>query len=121
MEYLINHFLRVIENYGGIIKTSIKQIGARTYELQLFDMPALLDMELIKAELVEYDEEAIEWDKYGRVLKTKTVRHAYPVCESVTDKERYHLKVILEPQDCSKKLIEIDCAIRRYLKKHSHI
>lgn len=121
MEYLINHFLRVLENYSGIIKSSIKQTGARRYELQLFDMPALLDMELIKAELVEYTEEAIEWDRYGRVLKTKTVRNAYPVCESVTDKEKYHLKTILEPQDCAKKLIEIDCAIRRCLKKHSHI
>lgn len=121
MEYLINHFLRVLENYGGIIKSSIKQTGARKYELQLFDMPALLDMELIKAEIVEYTEEATKFDKYGRVLKTKTVRNAYPVCESVTDKEKYHLKTILEPQDCAKKLIEIDCAIRRYLKKHSHI
>ena len=121
MEYLINHFLRVLDNYGGIIKSSIKLTGARRFELQLFDLPALLVMELIIAELVEYTEEAIEWDRYGRVLKTKTVRNVYPVCESVTDKEKYHLKAILEPQDCAKKLIEIDCAIRRYLKKHSHI
>ena len=121
MEYLINHFLQVIENYGGIIKTSIKQTGVRQYELQLYDMPALLDMELIKAEIVEWDEEPTEYDKYGRVLKTKTVRHSTPVCESVIDKEKYHLKCILEPDFCAKKLIEIDCAIRRYLRKHSHI
>lgn len=121
MEYLINHFLRVIENYGGVVKYSLNKIKNGVYELQLFDMPALLDMELIKTELVDYVEEDIEWDKYGCVLRTRTIRVATPICESVTDKERYHLKVILEPQTYSRKLIEIDCAIRRYLKKHSYI
>ena len=119
MEYLINHFLRVLENYGGIIKSSIKQTGARRYELQLFDMPALLDMELLKTEVVEWEEVETDFDSRGRPRDIETIRHSYPICIPVTDKEKYHLKVELDPQHCARKLIEIDCAIKRFVDKHN--
>lgn len=120
MEYLINRFLQVINNYGGIIKTAIKKVDNETYELQLFDMPASLDMELVNAELVDYEEEII-FDKRGRAQGTELVKHSYPVCTPIHHKDHYCLMVTLDKQDYSRRLIAIDSAIRRYLRKHRHI
>ena len=119
LDYLVNRFMQIMDSYRDIITVTLIRKESGLYELQLFGMPALLDMELLKTEVVEWEEVETDFDSRGRPRDIETIRHSYPICIPVTDKEKYHLKVELNPQHCARKLIEIDCAIKRFVDKHN--
>lgn len=118
MDYLIEHFIRVLDSYKTLRKKYTRNSDG-SYTIDIYDIPPELDLELSRLSYDEVIGQKETKDKHGRVIGVEKITQTTMCFVGIG--EGLNLRLVLDKDTYAKKMNLIDPILRRYFAAHRNL